>query len=315
MRLSIQIRKLLALAACILLAFGTAIAEDPADTEETPAAQSVDFGEKFADKFLSEGENTFITETSYQSQNLYIEISSFRQDNSDVYVADIYVRSLSCLQRGFGGGVWKKKQESVKKIAQNYGAVLALTGDNSQNFTAGWVVANGDILRKTKNSKRDLCLIYNTGEMVTLKAADIDHQKITEEMDQLWQSFLFGPVLLDENGKSMEKFNTNVGVANPRAVIGYYEPGHYCLVQIDGRKTKSKLESGKYNLGMTMKQTSALMEQLGCTAAYNLDGGQSALMWFDGSVVSNPYKGGRSVMDAVLIVDVSADASADASNE
>lgn len=311
MHLSIKFRKLLALIGCMLLVACTATAQETGDTtEETPAVQTVEFGEKFADKFLTERENTFITENSYQSQNLYIEITSFRQDNSDVYVADIYVRSLDCLQRGFGGGKWKKKQEHVKKIAQNYGAVLALTGDNSQNFTAGWVVANGDILRKTKNSKRDLCLIYNTGEMVTLKAADIDHQKITEEMDQLWQSFLFGPVLLDENGKSMDKFNTNVGVANPRAVIGYYEPGHYCLVQIDGRKTKSQLESGKYNLGMTMKQTSALMEQLGCTAAYNLDGGQSAVLWFNGKNISNPYKGGRSVMDAVLIVDV-----ADTSNE
>lgn len=239
----------------------------------------------------------------YQSQNLYIQITSFRQDNSDVYVADIYLRSMDCLQRGFAGGKWKKTQAKVRMIAQDNYAVMAMTGDNSQNFTAGWVVANGNILRKTKNSKRDLCLIYRTGEMVTLKAAQIDHKKITDEMDQLWQSFLFGPVLLDENGKAMTKFNTNVGPANPRSVIGYYEPGHYCLVQVDGRRTESRLEKGKINVGMTMKQTSALMEQLGCAAAYNLDGGQSSVLWYNGENLSNPYNGGRNVMDAVLILD------------
>ena len=35
------------------------------------------------------------------------------------------------------------------------------------------------------------------------------------------------------------------------------------LVQVDGRRTESRLEKGKINVGMTMKQTSALMEQLG----------------------------------------------------
>ena len=37
------------------------------------------------------------------------------------------------------------------------------------------------------------------------------------------------------------------------------------------------------------------MEKIGCKAAYNLDGGQSALMWFNGRIVSTPYKNGRSV--------------------
>ena len=110
-------------------------------------------------------------------------------------------------------------------------------------------------------------------------------------------------MLLDENGKAMTKFNTNVGPANPRSVIGYYEPGHYCLVQVDGRRTESRLEKGKINVGMTMKQTSALMEQLGCAAAYNLDGGQSSVLWYNGENLSNPYNGGRNVMDAVLILD------------
>lgn len=291
-----HIKRMLAALLCLMMLVGCALAES---TEQQPA----DFSEKFADKFLAEGENTIIGQEMYQSQNLYIQITSFRQDNSDVYVADIYLRSMDCLQRGFAGGKWKKTQAKVRVIAQDNYAVMAMTGDNSQNFTAGWVVANGNILRKTKNSKRDLCLIYRTGEMVTLKAAQIDHKKITDEMDQLWQSFLFGPVLLDENGKAMTKFNTNVGPANPRSVIGYYEPGHYCLVQVDGRRTESRLEKGKINVGMTMKQTSALMEQLGCAAAYNLDGGQSSVLWYNSENLSNPYNGGRNVMDAVLILD------------
>ena len=113
--------------------------------------------------------------------------------------------------------------------------------------------------------------------MVTLKAAQIDHKKITDEMDQLRQPSL-GLRLLDENGKAMTKFNTNVGPANPRSVIGYYEPGRL-LSGAGGRPPHGKPPGkGKINVGMTMKQTSALMEQLGCAAAYNLDGGQSSVL-------------------------------------
>ena len=106
----------------------------------------------------------------------------------------------------------------------------------------------------------------------------------------------------------MPKFSGGVSPANPRAVIGYYEPGHYCLVQVDGRGTKSRF-SGK-NSGMTLKQLADYMESLGCKKAYNLDGGQSALMWFNGQVISTPYKGGRAVGDIVYVIDTFADAPA-----
>ena len=86
-----HIKRMLAALLCLMMLVGCALAES---TEQQPA----DFSEKFADKFLAEGENTIIGQELYQSQNLYIQITSFRQDNSDVYVADIYLRSMDCLQ-------------------------------------------------------------------------------------------------------------------------------------------------------------------------------------------------------------------------
>ena len=121
----------------------------------------------------------------------------------------------------------------------------------------------------------------------------------------IWQTFVFGPALLDEKGKAFEDFSySDVRAANPRAVIGYFEPGHYCLVQIDGRGTQSVLEPEKTNKGMTLEQTAQLMESLGCKAAYNLDGGQSASMYFGSDIISTPYHNGRAVGDAIVICDV-----------
>ncbi len=156
-------------------------------------------------------------------------------------------------------------------------------------------------MNKKTNRKRDVCIIHMDGTMEIIKGTDITAAKLAELAGNVWQSFLFGPGLLDQDGHAIQKFNDNVNPANPRAVIGYYEPGHYCLVQVDGRGTKSAI-SGK-NVGMKLKELAAYIESLGCKVAYNLDGGQSALMWFNGKVISNPYHGGRTVGDIVYLID------------
>ena len=263
--------------------------------------QPVVFGDELAEHFLAEGEATVIEDMRYLSENLSIEITMVRENRSDIYIADIWVRDLSLLRRGFGGGRWKSKLQTVAKIAKQEGAVLALTGDNGQNFGQGAVFANGKRLQKTTNRKRDVCLIHMDGTMEIISGTEMTKDKIEALTGDIWQSFLFGPSLLDEEGHAKTSFKGGVSPANPRAVIGYYEPGHYCLVQVDGRGTKSKV-SGK-NAGMRLKDLAAYMESLGCKIAYNLDGGQSALMWFNGKVISTPYNGGRNVGDIVYLTE------------
>ena len=91
----------------------------------------------------------------------------------------------------------------------------------------------------------------------------------------------------------MTKFNSVVLKRNPRSAIGYYEPGHYCFVEVDGRIPASR--------GMTMEQLSQLFEDLGCRSAYNLDGGQSAGIVWQGSQISYHYN--RYIADMICIVD------------
>ncbi|MDR2657724.1 MAG: phosphodiester glycosidase family protein [Oscillospiraceae bacterium] len=50
-----------------------------------------------------------------------------------------------------------------------------------------------------------------------------------------------------------------------------------------------------------MKELSAFFEILGCKAAYNLDGGQSSMMTFEGELVNQPYMGGRPSSDIVYV--------------
>jgi len=292
---------------CLMLCLCLFSAVMPALSEEIKPA---DFSDRFEDRFLAAGETPVTEDFRYISENLFIEIAASRVGRSDVYVADIYVRDLSSLRRGFGAGKWRTQMRTVKTIAEQEHAILALTGDNGHNFSKGVVFANGQRLRRTTNNKRDVCLIYMDGSMEVIGGRDLSKEKIEEITGNVWQSFLFGPALLDKDGKAITKFNSGVAPANPRAVIGYYEPGHYCLVQVDGRGTKSKIESGKKSVGMKLTELAAFMEELGCAQAYNLDGGQSALMWFNGKVVSTPYHGGRTVGDIVYLAEPAATESA-----
>ena len=275
--------------------------------EEVPVF--ADFSAQFADKFLLEGSEPIVTETSYQSEDIYFTISNRRVSNSDVYIVDIYVRSVECFQRGHAGGGYGKATAKVAEMAVNREAILAMTGDSGHYFTKGWAISNGEINKDSANRLRDIGIVYRSGEMVGVpnELVDNDQVRADAEAGKIWHIFLFGPSLLDENGKARSKKefeDCNVKAANPRSVIGYFEPGHYCFVQVDGRKTKSALEKGKKNLGITMRDLALLMEELGCKAAYNLDGGQSSMLWYNGEMVSTPYKGGRPVGDIVYLKDL-----------
>ena len=253
--------------------------------------------------FLKKGETPVQTDTRYQSDSIAIQITARRFENTDVYVADIYVKSVRSFRRAYPGQKWGATAQRIVPFSQDQKAILSMTGDSSNNFSSGWAIMNGVTLRKTVNRTRDLAVLYTTGKMVTLLAGEIDYTALAREAEEgkIWQTFLFGPALLDERGKAKTTFNSKVGPVNPRSVIGYYAPGHYCFVQVDGRRTPSALEKGKKNAGLTLKNLSKLMESLGCKAAYNLDGGQSSLMYFHGKIHSTPYKNGRRLSDIVLI--------------
>ena len=261
-----------------------------------------------AEPYLAPGQTPVITKNSYRSQQIAITITAQRCSNTDVYVADIYVKDVRSFQRAYPGTRWGKTAQRITTLSESQNAILSMTGDSANNFSAGWVIMNGQVLRDKVNRKRDIGILYTTGEMVTIPAQEIDHGAIAAaaEAGEIWQTFLFGPMLLDQDGKAMTKFNSNVGPVNPRSVIGYYAPGHYCFVQVDGRRTASALEKGKKNRGLTLTDLSLFMESLGCKAAYNLDGGQSSLMYFAGKIHSTPFKNGRRLSDIVLIKEVDA---------
>lgn len=103
-------------------------------------------------------------------------------------------------------------------------------------------------------------------------------------------TYSFGPALVADgkakDGLDQVAIDTNFGNrsiedANPRTAFGIIDSGHYLFIVVDGR-------SRGYSRGMTLNELADLFVKLGASEAYNLDGGGSSTMYFNGRVVNRP---------------------------
>lgn len=260
-------------------------ASDSARDEPSPSdMEGGDFS--FAGVFT---DSVITTDTSYSSPDVSVSVSTIETEGSVVHVEDIYIRNLSLLRTAFAHDVYGKGQrQTVPVMAANNNAICAINGDYYGNTSNGVVIRNGFTYRSA--SADDICVIYLDGDMKTYPKGKFD--EALANSDDVWQVWSFGPALL-KNGEAITKFTSRIKPKNPRTAIGFYEPGHYCFIAVDGR---SKLSSG-----MTLAQLSAFCESIGCIEAYNLDGGQSSVMTFDARVVNTPVNGGRKSSDIIYI--------------
>jgi exopolysaccharide biosynthesis protein len=237
---------------------------------------------KFADKFTEE---VVITDHSYSSPNVSVSIETFSGEyngfQQTYYVADIYVASMENFRTYFANGqyTYYGEQDGVT-MAKNAGAILSMNGDWCNNQKFGILVRNGVVYHDDPMAF-DLCVLNYDGTVETYAPGTYDPADIIAA--GACHTWKFGPMLLDSRGKAMTSFNTTAVIENeaaPRSGFGYYEPGHYCFVVADGRQSHAR--------GMVLKEFAQLFEELGCVRAYNMDGGASSVLTFEGKLYNKP---------------------------
>ncbi len=238
------------------------------------------------------------TETEYIGENLHFTVSAvtdhelFRHKLT-YYVTDIYLRDIRCLRTAAAKDFKSKNRDTVAKIAKRSDALLAISGDMFNAHNHQLVIRNGEVYDTGTYDKWEVCFLYLDGTMETMTVAAY---KANGPSKEVWQAWEFGPSLLDADGHALDKFpSSKVNPVNPRCAIGYYEPGHYCFVTVDGRQ--------KHSTGLELRELSKLMEMLGCKLAFNLDGGGSASLYWNGGIFSKPCNGGREMADIVYLID------------
>lgn len=262
--------------------------DNPAQPEASPAPAPGDFSAVFP--AYDTGENAAY---SYQTDDLRIAVSFVQENDIAYFVADVWVRNIELFRTSFAGGEFSTGiTETVRRMAKDAGAMLAVSGDFCGAHKTGAVIRNGVLYREDAGDQ-DICVLYYDG---TMKVYAADRFSVDEAvMGGAWQAWSFGPSLLDD-GQALTMFSRNrISGKNPRCAIGYYEPGHYCLVVVDGRQDG-------YSEGMTLEELSALFAKLGCEEAYNLDGGATAMMVYNDDIISSPSGGGRASSDIICFL-------------
>lgn len=235
---------------------------------------------------------------SYNNENVQLNITKNETGNGSgkitYYVADVYVSSVSDVLTAFAEKTYGKNiKDDVSDMADENNALLAISGDFYGNSEEGVVIRNGVLYRKDLNDA-DICVLFKDGTMKTYHPSEFDADQVIAA--GAWQAWTFGPELLDGSGNILSSFNSTsyINSNNPRCAIGYVQPGHYKLVVVDGRN------SG-YSRGVSLSELAEIMATQGCQTAYNLDGGKSAAMYFNGTYVNEPADGGREVSDIIYI--------------
>lgn len=239
----------------------------------------------------SDGAKT-VTDSSYKDSNVDINITTIRKNNTTVYVADVKLSDSSYLKTAlaydsFGTNV----TEATSSMATNNNAILAVNGDYYGADRSGYVIKNGVIYRNTVRSDSEYpdLAVYKDGSFKIIYETEVTAEELLA--DGVVNLFAFGPSLI-ENGEISVDQNTEVRQAmtkNPRTAIGIVDKNHYILVVSDGRTNESE--------GLSLYELAEVLKEYGATTAYNLDGGGSSTMYFNGNIVNNPTTNGHSISE------------------
>ena len=239
-----------------------------------------------------------ITENSYYDENISIEITEERIGDTTVYVADVRLASAEYLKTAFADNTYGRNvTDTTSGIAEAVDAILAVNGDFYGAQQSGYVIRNGILYRSSAKKGAEDLVIYADGSFGIIREAEITAKALLDSGAR--DVLSFGPALV-ENGEISVSVNDEVGRAkasNPRTAIAVIDELHYLFVVSDGRTNESE--------GLSLYELAAYLQSKGVQTAYNLDGGGSSTMVFNGRVVNNPTSGRsikeRSVSDIVYV--------------
>lgn len=230
-------------------------------------------------------------EWNYQSDTVSIAVQQYSSGSGNdaltYFVADVIVQDATALRSAFADNQFGRNIiAATSEIARANNAIFAINGDYYGFRTDGIEIRNGVIYRD--EPARTGLAFYRDGSMKIYDETQTSAGELLAE--GVWNTVSFGPALIEDgevadfSGKV--SIDTNVGNhtiqgRNPRTGVGIINANHFIFIVVDGR-------SKNYSQGVTLSQFAAIFKELGCTQAYNIDGGGSSTMYFMGRVVNKP---------------------------
>lgn len=247
-----------------------------------------------AKDYSSSNVKTTVTDSSYTGANGTVKVEQIATGSGNntvtYYVATVKLTDATALKSAFANNQFGRNiTQKTSTIASNNNAIFAINGDYYGFRSSGIVIRNG--------------VVYRDGSVKIYDETSTNGQKLVKE--GVWNTLSFGPSLV-KNGKIVEgiddvEIDTNFGNHSiqgnqPRTLVGAKKDGTLVFVVVDGR------DAG-YSRGVTMTEAAKIMLEQGCVTAYNLDGGGSSTMYFNGEVINEPSNGGERGTSDILYVE------------
>ncbi len=281
---TVFLQRTAALALAVLMLFGTAAADVTTDVTPLPWDASPGM-EPNPDDY---------TDTGYYDSSIHVEISEVRRDEANYFVAEVRIKHASQLRTGLAKTM-DRNASKITTMAEYFNAVLAINGDNYVDRKVGLTVRQGETLRTKTSELYDVLLIDSSGNFHIVKRDNLDMLDfyMAGALD-IRNVFSFGPALVIDGEKQEipEKYSFAPHYKNPRTAIGQLGELDYVCVVVDGRSDDSA--------GVTLESLADFMYDLGCTQAFNLDGGGSSTLVLNGEIYNAKSESNeRSVGDII----------------
>lgn len=220
-------------------------------------------------------------------------------------------RSIDTNSKGkFGANIKETVSQQVEEVeAAGHTVLAAINGDNCfySLSNLGYVISDGAYYPRTDKTLRsgnyqDFAIFAN-GTCLSYSEQDYSLDTIAKMNGGCWQNFCFGPSLIQDSALCVNENSEIDGKsmhADQRSAIGFAGDKTFYLLTTDVNGKRNSDNS----IGFRLYDLARLLQEKGCTQAYNLDGGGSATMYVkDKGVVNDNANNERALTDMIYISD------------
>ncbi len=259
--------------------------------------------------------SAFLNEDVYEDPTIRVTIRTGRVEGCTYWVADITVSDPSQLRTLSAGGFDSSAQMDAMRLCQRSQAVVAINGDffaSSERRGKGFVIRQGEMFRNNLDTAgrwdskmMDVLLVDEDGDFHVLYQPEKDTVYNTVDGKRILNAFSFGPILVNDGqavtnyGGSDRWIDMAASTGRQRMCIGQVDTLHYMVLCCAGPSTG--------NPGMTLPVFAQLAAEQGARIAYNLDGGDSTILYFGGKRLNGGTSSQRKLQDIIYFASAAQD--------
>ncbi|MBQ8160559.1 MAG: phosphodiester glycosidase family protein [Clostridia bacterium] len=220
----------------------------------------------------------YLSEYEYEDPTIHVKITGGREMDTTYWVAEIRIQDPSQLRTASTDGFDSQMTMPGLKLARRVNAVVAADGDYFFYTGRGFIRRQGQTYLNRTTGGRDILLVDEDGDFHIVRKADnvTRSDMYSDKIDgkNVINAFFFGPVLVEhgELGTNFHYIDMAADYTSQRMAICQVGPLHYMLICCESPKRGSR--------GLTLREWAEFVRSKGVDTAYNLDGGDSTMLYF-----------------------------------